>query len=372
VAIQARYAPSDSHSPSTGSTSLTVGSGLPNTGLSPFTSGFSSAIAAGAQPSSQCQVSVTPGTTSAGVFNLFTGLPAWQVTMRGASFLSFGEILGPALRFRFGPRLIGLSGRASAARRHRKKRKAGLIQPVRLEASRAGTYLVPINLTSKGKKLIKRLGRRHGRKASVAALLSSDTLRLGCTPDSLPQVPLVSLVAIPGGSSTSVPALGGGTPTGQPNNTTIHVAVAALKPTTPKPTTPGPITKFNTAANALGGFLHIQIQDFGSAGGLRLVGASGLLTSGTCPGGVDFNVNPGTPFQPFFGQLPASGFALSTLGGFAFTINQGAGGAPRTVFIRGAVGATTADILVNAGFFTNQAGRLFSCSDQSQFHLVRG
>jgi hypothetical protein len=149
------------------------------------------------------------------------------------------------------------SARASALTSKKpKKSKKGLIQKVTVYANGSGTHIIPLNLTSKGKKLLKKKPKK-GKASSSAAQVAKDPLVITCTPIVYPVAgftdgtQITGIGQVPVGSPPAgQPSIPSGPPTVQPGG--IPVVKKPVVPLTPPPAQPAsPPTKLYKASEDL-------------------------------------------------------------------------------------------------------------------------
>lgn len=123
-----------------------------------------------------------------------------------------------------------------------KKKPLGLVKKVTINANGSGTHVIPLNLTAKGKKLLKKK-KKGGKASSSAAKAVKDPLVITCTPIVYPVVnfPDGTQITGIGKAPTGAPPAGqpsipAGPPTVQPGGGTV-----TQKPVVPLPPTQPPV-----------------------------------------------------------------------------------------------------------------------------------
>jgi WD40-like Beta Propeller Repeat len=159
----------------------------------------------------------TSASLKKGLIRLGGGVWALGVSTGGACRLTLQE-RPTAIRF-------GRAAAASGAKR--KKRRAGLLKKVKLDAPRAGLHAIPLRLTAKGRRLVRRRAHRRRRGkgarralASGAAVAARDPVTVSCQPVAYPQA------SWGGGTITGIGRASGGS------------AGAATAPPVPTPAPP--------------------------------------------------------------------------------------------------------------------------------------
>ncbi len=152
--------------------------------------------------------------------------------------------------------VAGSAGASALASKKAKKSKKGLIKKVTIYANGSGTHIIPLNLTAKAKKLLKK--KRKGKKASAsAATVLKDPLVITCTPIVYPVAGFTDGTLITGIGQAPVgsppagqPSIPSGPPTVQPGG--IPVVKKPVVPLAPPPAQPAsPPTKLYKASEDL-------------------------------------------------------------------------------------------------------------------------
>lgn len=138
--------------------------------------------------------------------------------------------------------VAGTAGASALASKKPKKSKKGLIKKVTIYANGSGTHIIPLNLTSKAKKLLKKK-KKQGKASSSAATVLKDPLVITCTPIVYPVAGFTDGTQITGIGQAPVgsppagqPSIPAGPPTVQPGG--IPVVKKPVVPVTPPPPQP--------------------------------------------------------------------------------------------------------------------------------------
>jgi hypothetical protein len=152
--------------------------------------------------------------------------------------------------------VAGSAGASALASKKPKKSKKGLIKKVTIYANGSGTHIIPLNLTPKAKKLLKK--KKKGKKASASASqVLKDPLVITCTPIVYPVAGFTDGTQITGIGQAPVgsppagqPPIPSGPPTVQPGG--IPVVKKPVVPLVPPPAQPAsPPTKLYKASEDL-------------------------------------------------------------------------------------------------------------------------
>ena len=206
--------------------------------------------------------------------------------------------------------VAGPAGASALASKKPKKSKKGLIKKVTIYANGSGTHIIPLNLTAKAKKLLKK--KKKGKKASASvATVLKDPLVITCTPIVYPVAGFTDGTQITGIGQAPVgsppagqPSIPSGPPTVQPGG--IPVVKKPVVPLTPPPAQPAsPPTKLYKASEDLDKTVGASVSFF----------SNGKVVTGF---DVNFRVVCGFPFPAsaplesiHFDEIPA----LTILGG---------------------------------------------------------
>jgi hypothetical protein len=153
--------------------------------------------------------------------------------------------------------VAGTAGASALASKKPKKRKKGLIKKVTIYANGSGTHIIPLNLTAKGKKLLKKKPKKGKKASSSAAQVVKDPLVITCTPIVYPVAGFTDGTQITGIGQAPLgsppagqPSIPSGPPTVQPGG--IPVVKKPVVPLTPPPAQPAsPPTKLYKATEDL-------------------------------------------------------------------------------------------------------------------------
>ncbi len=152
--------------------------------------------------------------------------------------------------------VAGSAGASALASKKPKKSKKGLIKKVTIYANGSGTHIIPLNLTPKAKKLLKKKPKK-GKASSSATQVVKDPLVITCTPIVYPVAGFTDGTQITGIGQAPVgsppagqPSIPSGPPTVQPGG--IPVVKKPVVPLTPPPAQPAsPPTKLYKATEDL-------------------------------------------------------------------------------------------------------------------------
>ncbi len=152
--------------------------------------------------------------------------------------------------------VAGSAGVSALASKKPKKSKKGLIEKVTIYANGSGAHIIPLNLTPKGKKLLKKKPKK-GKASSSAAQVVKDPLVITCTPIVYPVAGFTDGTQITGIGRAPVgsppagqPSIPSGPPTVQPGG--IPVVKNPVVPLTQPPAQPAaPPTKVYKASEDL-------------------------------------------------------------------------------------------------------------------------
>jgi hypothetical protein len=152
--------------------------------------------------------------------------------------------------------VAGSAGASALASKKPKKSKKGLVKKVTIYANGSGTHIIPLNLTAKAKKLLKKKPEK-GKASSSAAQVVKDPLVITCTPIVYPVAGFTDGTQITGIGQAPLgsppagqPSIPSGPPTVQPGG--IPVVKKPVVPLTPPPAQPAsPPTKLYKASEDL-------------------------------------------------------------------------------------------------------------------------
>lgn len=153
--------------------------------------------------------------------------------------------------------VAGSAGASALASKKPRKKRKGLIKKVTIYANGSGTHIIPLNLTAKAKKLLKKKPKKGKKASSSAAQVVKDPLVITCTPIVYPVAGFTDGTQITGIGQAPLgsppagqPSIPSGPPTVQPGG--IPVVKKPVVPLTPPPAQPAsPPTKLYKATEDL-------------------------------------------------------------------------------------------------------------------------
>ncbi len=134
---------------------------------------------------------------------------------------------------------VGSAGASASASKKAKKPK-GLVKKVTIYANGSGTHVIPLNLTAKGKKLLKKKGKK-GKAGTSAAKVLKDPLVITCTPIVYPVANFTDGTQITGigrAPTGNPPAGQPSIPSGPPTVVKTGGPTVTQKPVVPLPVLP--------------------------------------------------------------------------------------------------------------------------------------